>query len=59
MAEKEAAAEARSFQAIAQAAKAIIHIGKQVPKRLIDLGYREVSAQHIGKGVWLIRCEKV
>lgn len=36
-----------------------IHIGKQVPKKLKDAGWKEKSAIHIGKGVWIITLEKV
>lgn len=37
---------------------AIIHIGKEVPKKFKKLGYKEVSASHIGHGVWIFRLEK-
>ena len=31
----------------------LLHIGKKAPK-----GWREVSAMHLGKGIYAIRCEK-
>lgn len=34
----------------------LLHIGKKVPK-----GWREVAGLsiHLGKGVWMFKCEKV
>lgn len=31
-----------------------IHIGKKAPK-----GYREISAVHLGRGIWMIRLERM
>lgn len=33
-------------------AATLLHIGRKCPK-----GYREVSGMHLGKGVWMLRCE--
>jgi len=32
----------------------IIHIGKKIPK-----GYKEISAIHLGKGIWMFSMEPV
>lgn len=37
---------------------ALIFIGKKIPRSLIREGWREVSAMHIGNGIWFFRLEK-
>lgn len=36
----------------------LIHVGKKLPKELINLGWREKSAMHIGHGCWIISAER-
>lgn len=33
--------------------KHLVHIGKKAPK-----GWKEISAMHLGNGIWAITCEK-
>lgn len=38
-----------------------VHIGKKVPKKLYEEGWREVGGLsiHLGRGIWVLRLEKV
>ena len=36
----------------------MIHVGRQVPKSLAAVGWKEVGAMHLGNGVWTLRLER-
>lgn len=36
----------------------IVHVGRNIPKVLRNAGYMEVSAMHLGRGIWAFRLER-
>lgn len=36
----------------------MIYIGRRIPKFLLNAGWREKSAQHLGCGLWMFRLER-